>query len=88
MSGALDFLRIETATPLQLQVAALHVCSRCHKKTLAERHCDETYLWMQCTKCLTVFCLPFVNCCGMPRLITSAGKIYCGNCGRPPSSRE
>lgn len=48
-------IKFETGTPLQLQVAALRVCSKCHKKTLVERCCDETYLWMQCTKCHTVF---------------------------------
>lgn len=77
-------ITFETATPLQLQVAALRVCSKCHRKTLVERHCDEEHLWMQCTKCNTVYCLPFVKCCVMPRLI-GAAKVHCGNCGRAAS---
>lgn len=53
----LDFIKVHVASPLQLFVAGMGVCPKCHKKTLVHRHDDDSYVWMQCTKCHNVYML-------------------------------
>lgn len=43
---------------LETRVAELGVCTKCHKKTLREKHADEWMRWSQCETCLTIYVLP------------------------------
>jgi hypothetical protein len=54
----LDDLKFSVMGPLTEQVVALKVCGKCHTKTLVERCSNDLGVWMQCTACTTVYCLP------------------------------
>lgn len=56
----MDFLNMKgrTMTELQEYVAALGICTQCHKKTLKFRHGWDQMSVFQCTDCFVVFVLP------------------------------
>lgn len=48
-------IRFTVATPLQLQVAALGICPRCHAKTLIDKITNDLGRWLQCTHCNDIY---------------------------------
>jgi hypothetical protein len=57
-------IKIETATPLQLQVAEFGICPECHTKSLVLRFAGGGYRWNQCGRCRKVVVL---DSTGWPR---------------------
>lgn len=51
----LDFVRVGTMTPLQLQVLNLDRCPECHSKMLEEKYRSHGMSFSQCCNCLHVW---------------------------------